>query len=275
MTKRGTVIKWSVAACLLAALLLLPDGLSARLKGLFQNLTSPVQSGGVRMTHRLRAGLDAVRGFSDLVEENRRLKGEVVSLQAEARLSKSIEEENMKLRTLFDFYDRRSDELIPAEVLSRSINGWWQSVRINKGTRDGVAPNHAVISPDGLVGRTANVSAHSADVLLLSDPACNVSARISRTGSFGLITGAGVTLNGYPVVHMRFIHKDIPVRVGDKVVTSGMGGVYPHDVLIGYVDVVQMDEAGLYQIAEILPQAVDSVTDVVFVRSASSDGGTQ
>lgn len=270
MVKRGTVIKWSVAACLLAVLLLLPDGFSARIKGFFQNLTSPVQSGGIRTKRSLEARVDAMRGFGGLIEENERLNGEVIRLQAKVRLSKSIEEENVKLREQFDFYNRQTDKLIPAEVLSRSINGWWQSVRITKGTRDGIAPNRAVISPDGLVGRTANVFAHSADVLLLSDPACKVSARIRRTGSFGLVTGTGVTLKGYPRVEMQFIHKDIPVQVGDEVVTSGMGGVYPRDVVIGYVDAVRMEEAGLYQIAEILPQAVDSLTDIVFVQSAEN-----
>jgi rod shape-determining protein MreC len=273
MLKRKTVWKWGAMVCLPVALLLLPGGFSARVKAFFQTVTAPIQSGILQTSRSLKAGTDTVRGFSGLVEENRRLKGQVVRLQAEARLSKSIEEENIRLQQLFKFYDRQIDTLIAAEVLSRSINGWWQSVRIAKGTRDGVRPNHAVISPDGLVGRTANVSALSADVLLLSDPACSVSARISRTGSFGLVSGGGVNLKGYPVVHMRFVHKDIPVQIGDTVVTSGLGGVYPPDLVIGYIESVRIEEAGLYQIAEILPQAVMSLTDVVFV--SADEGGEE
>ena len=72
-------------------------------------------------------------------------------------------------------------------------------------------------------------------------------------------------MKGYPVVRMEFIHKDTPVRVGDEVVTSGLGGVFPRDVLIGYIETIHTDEAGLYQIADILPQAVINLTDVVFV----------
>ena len=271
MINRGTVFKWGAAAILVAVLLMLPNGLSARIKGLFQNLTSPVQTGVQRTTTGLRGRVDTLRGFSDLVEENRRLEAENVRLQAEVRYSKSIQEENVKLREKFAFYERQSGELVAAEVISRSINGWWQSVRISKGTRGGIVENHAVISPDGLVGRTANVAARSADVLLLSDPACNVSAKISSTGSFGLVSGAGVNLKGLPVVEMRFIRKDLPVKVGDKVVTSGLGGVFPRDVLIGYVESIREEESGLYQIAEILPQAVINLTDIVFVTAAAKE----
>lgn len=268
MIEKKTVWKWCAVACLPMLLLLLPDGISARAKGLFRNVTTPIQSGVLRTTRSLKAGLDTVRGFGGLIEENRRLKGEVVRLQAAVRLSQSIEGENITLRQMLAFHERQAGTLVAAEVSARSINGWWQSVRISKGIRDGVFQNHAVISPDGLVGRTAGVNAYSSDVLLLSDPACEVSARISRTGSFGLVSGAGVNLKGYPVVRMRFIHKDIPVQVGDEVVTSGLGGVFPRDVLIGYVESVRMEDAGLYQVAEILPQAVINLTDVVFVTAA-------
>jgi rod shape-determining protein MreC len=272
MFERRTVLKWVAAVCVLALILLLPDGYTVRVKGFFRDWITPVQSGFLKAGRSLKAGADTVRGFGGMAEENRRLKGETVRLQAEARLSKSIEEENLKLRRLLAFHDRQANRLIAAEVAARSINGWWQSVRIAKGTRDGISANRAVVSPDGLVGRTADVSSHSADVLLLSDPACQVSARISRTGSFGLVSGAGVNLKGYPVVRMQFIHKDIPVQIGDEVVTSGLGGVFPRDVIIGYVESVRTEKAGLYQIAEILPPAVINLTDVVFVTAAEGGG---
>lgn len=273
MVEKRTVLKWCAAACVLALILLLPDGYTVRVKGFFWNLISPIQSGLLKAGHSLKAGVDTMRGFGGMVEENRRLKGEVVRLQAEARLSKSIQEENLKLRRMLAFHDRQAKALIAAEVAARSINGWWQSIRLAKGTREGVFSNRAVISPDGLVGRVSTVSAHSANVLLLSDPACEVSARISRTGSFGLVRGAGVNLKGYPVVEMRFIHKDIPIQIGDEVVTSGLGGVFPRDVIIGYIEAIRTEDAGLYQIAEILPQAVINLTDVVFVTAV--EGGEE
>ncbi len=270
MLERRTVLRWVAAAGALLLILLLPDGCTARLKGLFKNTITPVQTGFHKGSRSLKAGVDSVRGFGGLAEENRRLKGELVRLQAEERLTKNVEAENHKLRRLLTFHKKQVRTLIPAEIAARSINGWWQSVRINKGLKDNIPGNRAVISPDGLVGRTAEVSAHTAEVLLLSDPACKVSARVSRTGSFGLVTGQGVNRKGYPTAKMRFIHKDTPVRVGDDVVTSGLGGVFPRDVLIGRIEAISTEESGLYQVADILPQAIINLTDVVFVSADAS-----
>jgi rod shape-determining protein MreC len=70
---------------------------------------------------------------------------------------------------------------------------------------------------------------------------------------------------------MQFIHKDAPVRAGDTVVTSGLGGVFPKDILIGYIESVGMEEAGLYQYADIIPKAVTELMDVVFVTDAEEN----
>jgi len=71
---------------------------------------------------------------------------------------------------------------------------------------------------------------------------------------------------------MQFVHKDTPVRVGNEVVTSGLGGVFPRDILIGYVEAVRTEEGGLYQVADILPQAVINLTNVVFVTASEEEG---
>lgn len=267
MVERRTVLRWVAAAGALLLILLLPDGCTARFKGFFKNLVTPVQAGFLKGSQSLKAGVDSVRGFGGLAEENRRLKGKLVRLQAKERLTKNVEAENLKLRRLLTFHTKQVRALIPAEIAARSINGWWQSVRISKGLKHGIGSNRAVISPAGLVGRTAGVSSRTAEILLLSDPACKVSARVSRTGSFGLVTGQGVNRKGYPTAEMRFIHKDTPIRVGDEVVTSGLGGIFPRDVLIGRIEAISTEESGLYQVADILPHAVINLADVVFVSA--------
>jgi len=271
MFREKTVWRWVAVAVALLLLFSLPGGCTARIKGVFKDILTPVQGFFLKGASNLKAGVDSVRGFGGLAEENRLLRQEVINLQADLRVLKTLEEKYLHLSTQLQFHNEQTIRLIPAQVVTRSISGWWQSVGLGKGSRAGIYPNQAVISPDGLVGRTAEVSARSAEVLLVSDPACKVSARISQTGSFGLVTGHGVNLKGYPVARMRFIHKDAPVRVGHEVVTSGLGGVFPRDILIGYVEAVRTEEAGLYQVADILPQAVINLTDVVFV-TASEEG---
>ena len=265
MVVRKSFLKWAIAVAALLLLFNLPGGCTARIKGIFKDPISPVQAFFIKTAHSLKEGADTVRGFGGVMEKNSRLSEEVIYLQAKLVELENLEQENRHLQDQLDFYKRQKHTLIPCQVTARTISGWWQSMRLDKGRAQGVEAGRAVISPDGLVGRTSEVSAYTAEVLLISDPACKVSARVSRTGSFGLVTGLGVNAQGYPVARMQFIHKDAPVRAGDAVVTSGLGGVFPKDILIGYIETVGMEEAGLYQYADIIPKAVTELMDVVFV----------
>ncbi|MGE4488576.1 MAG: rod shape-determining protein MreC [Kiritimatiellales bacterium] len=273
MAGQKTFIKWIAAAAVLLLLFNLPGGCSARIKGIFRNTTAPVQGFLLQSAQSLKAGIDTVRGFGGLAEENHRLTEEMVHLQAKLRVLENLSAENLRLQQQLDFISRQPRHLTAARVVARSISGWWQSVRIDQGAGDGIVVDQAVISSDGLVGRTIEVSARTTDILLVSDPACKVSARVSRTGSFGVVSGYGTNLKGYPVARMRFIHKDIPVRPGDAVVTSGLGGIFPKDVLVGYIDAVHTEEAGLYQYADLVPKAVVELLDMVFVVDGNSESG--
>jgi rod shape-determining protein MreC len=260
MVTKRRVFKWAAAGILLLLLFNLPGGCTARVKGFFGDVLAPFQHAVIKTVQSLKEGIDTVRGFGGLLEENSRLSEELIYLQAKQVEQENLEQENRHLQEQLDFYNRQKRKLIPCQVTSRTVSGWWQSVRLDKGKAQGVQINRAVISPDGLVGRTSEVSSYSADVLLISDPACKVSARVSRTGSFGLVTG-------YPVARIEFIHKDAPVRVGDAVVTSGLGRVFPKNILIGYIENVSVEDAGLYQVADIIPKAVTELMDVVFVAA--------
>lgn len=274
MFEQKSRLHWAAAIAALVLFFFLPDGCTARIKGVLKDTLTPVQYLFLKAGQRLKAGADSVRGLGGLAEENRRLSEEMIHLQARLNVLENLEQENMRLQSQLGFCRQQLRTLIPAEITARTISGWWQSVRLNKGLRDGVSTNRAVISAAGLVGRTAEVSAHTADVLLVSDPACKVSARVSRTGSFGLVSGHGVSLKGYPVARMLFIHKDAPVHEGDAVVTSGLGGVFPKDILIGYIEEVHTEEAGLYQVADLIPNAVIELMDVVFVTmDETGEGG--
>jgi rod shape-determining protein MreC len=259
-----------VAALLLALAFVLPSSLSRKGKGAVRTVTAPAERGVSGIGQRLSEALSAIRGIGGAAEKNRELSLELVRIQAELNKLRDIEEENLQLRRAFEFHRQQPLAMIPCEVVSRNISGWWNTVRIAKGSADGIREKRAVISPDGLVGKTAEVSRHTADVLLVCDPACRVSARISRTETFGLVRGAGVNLRGHPVARMDFIDKDSEVRIGDEVVTSGLsgeGGVSPRGVHIGYVTQVHRDSSGLFQYAEVAPSATVSLLDYLFVVS--------
>ena len=132
----------------------------------------------------------------------------------------------------------------------------------------------AVITPEGLVGKTVAVSRQTARVLLMTDPTCKVAAKFPRNGVFGIVRGGGVSLAGRSMLEilcapdpcrMDFIAKDMDIRRGDEVVSSGLGGVFPAGLTVGYIRSSSMDRSGLYQHADIAPAADLGAVNRVFV----------
>ncbi len=246
---------WLLLGAALLAVLNLPESLSRKAKSSVREIVAPLQSLISSTMLTIRQTRDFVRGLGGTAIENQQLNAELIRLRGELRYLRELEQENVDLRHQLDFISRAERELIATEVVARDISGWWQTMRLSKGLNDGIVPGLAVVTADGLVGRTVDISAKTSDILLISDPACKVSAQLSRTGTFGIVSGRGVSWNGQVHCRMEFISKNIPVRPGDEVVTSGLGGIYPAGILIGYVDRVELDKKGLYQYADIVPTA--------------------
>lgn len=257
---------------MLVVLLLALPSLALKGKGAVRGTMAPAERGASGLWKRLSETMAAIRGIGGTLERNRELSYELVRVQAELDTLRDAEADNTRLRRAFNFHKASPYSIIPCDVVSRNISGWWNTVRLGKGSKDGIKPNCAVVSPDGLVGRTTEVTPFTSEVLLISDPACRVSAKLSRINVFGLVQGAGTTLKGLPKARMEFINKDVTIRMGDEVVTSGLssaGGRFPKGVHIGYVEKVYQDESGLYQYAEIIPRATVGLLDYVFVASDS------
>ena len=270
MRERSITI-WLVLGAALLVALNLPESLSQRGKAVIREFLAPLQE--VVSSIHLGGGewVYAVRNLGDMALEHRHMAEEVTRLRSEMRHLEALEEENQALRRQLVYQRRAERELIPAEVIGRDISGWWQTVRIGKGLAQGVAADMAVVTPDGLVGRTMNVSARTSDVLLISDPASKLSAYLPRAGAHGVLAGRGVSFGGLPQLQMTFINKDATVRAGDEVVTSGLGGVFPRGILIGHIEEVAKDEGGLYQVASVVPAAAIGRLQYGFVV-AETDG---
>jgi len=134
-----------------------------------------------------------------------------------------------------------------------------------------VAEDRAVITVKGLIGRTVAVTERTADVLLLSDPACRVSVRVAGPGVFGVAEGLGAR-PGEPLrVRIQYLAHDADVQPGHEVVTSGMGGLFPRGLLVGHVDRVELAEGGLYQTAWVEPAAALESLEFAFVAATEAD----
>src|SRR5207237_9728431 len=161
------------------------------------------------------------------------------------------------------YRERAVFKLVPAEVITRDSSTWWRTVTVNRGKQDGIESDMPVVTDEGLVGKTTTVSANIAIVLLVSDENCRVAANVEGTREQGIVTGERVVGTVTPLLDLNFLSKQANLQPGQKVYTSGVGGVFPPGLLVGAVKsfrVRELDGQGQ------LNQAVDlSTLENVFV----------
>lgn len=271
VVKDQHVTMWLVVGSVLLVLWNLPDGLTGRIKDAVREGVAPLQELFSSTTHRVSETTRSIKGLSELLEENKAYESELIQLRNRVSELQQFEVENFRLREQLNYLERSETSLITAEVIGRDVSGWWQSIRLNKGTGMGLQADRAVLTAKGVIGRTTEVSLRTADVLLLTDPNCHVSARIPRVNGFGIVTGQGVGWGGQTLLKMRFINRNVPVRPGDEVITSGLGGVFPPGLRLGRVQRVDNPASGLHQEVQIRPAADFGAIHYAFVHVDEGD----
>lgn len=150
----------------------------------------------------------------------------------------ALENQNQNLKKIVKYIEKSPDPLIPARVIGRSPDAWWQVLTIDVGSNKGIKTNHVVMSVGGLVGRITEVSANTSRVLLVSDYNSRVGATLSRTGYQGFIKGQGTSIG-----LMEFYAKVGDVKIGDVVTTSNISSIFPPDIPIGKVTTIDLNKS--------------------------------
>ncbi|HMP71714.1 MAG TPA: rod shape-determining protein MreC [Kiritimatiellia bacterium] len=251
-------------------LLNVPDPVGSSIRGGFREALSPLQVALANAWERVSEQVQGVQRMPTLAVEVARLQVDIEQLQTQLALYSRLERENEELAGALAFARRAPYEVIPVRIIARSRDGWWQTLTVDKGTDHGVREQQAVITPEGLIGKTVHVSRRSSLVLLISDPSLRVSVRIPQAGAFGILSGRGPSWDGEVVCRMEFINRRSGVRVGDEVVTSGLGGVFPPDLVVGTVRSLVTDPSGLFQTALVRVRADIADLRIAFVVSDSS-----
>jgi rod shape-determining protein MreC len=173
---------------------------------------------------------------------------------------RQLQTDNERLRNLLDL-KQRSPERVAAPVIGRDAAGWWHTLRLGRGSLQGLRPGQAVLAPGGLIGRITAVTPATATVTLLTDPASRVGVWVDRVSAHGLLAGAGAERP-----ELRFVEKDPHVRAGDVVVTSPASTLVPPNLPVGVVQRVNeaADPAPVAIVQLIAPvEAVDWVQVLV------------
>ncbi|NJC88379.1 MAG: rod shape-determining protein MreC [Desulfuromonas sp.] len=182
-------------------------------------------------------------GGLDLEAETRRLRAEMANVE-------ELKRENDRLKRLLDFVEQQPRRTLAARVIGEDATSWFRTIEIDRGFEDGVTEGLPVIDAAGLVGRVVKSAAHSARVLLITDASSAVAVLVQDERIRGVCRGQGGTLA------LDFALVQDAIQVGDGIITSGSGGVFPKGLVVGYVRSVRREEFGLFQTVEV-ESAVD------------------
>jgi rod shape-determining protein MreC len=202
----------------------------------------------------------------DLKEENRKLSENNRALRLRIMRLDELEAENKRLRHLQNYKVPREIKPVYAPVIARSLTPESRTLLIGKGTKDGVEKNMVAISPDGLVGHINMVATNSARVLLVTDPGSVIDAVVQRTRATGIVKGKNPTH-----CSLNFLNRTEDIEVGDLVVSSGLGGVFPSGMTVGQVVKVERETTDMFLYVDVFPAvSFDKLEDVIIIPGAVS-----
>ena len=235
--------------CLVLLTVQTRGGGTGRAADVLSILTTPVQ---VVLTKAHRASISLWVGYREWRtswSENVQLRVENERLRVESMQVAETREENDRLRRLLGLRQRLPMTTLTSEVIGREGGGWVRSLTINRGAGSGIATQTPVIVPDGLVGRVVRVRPGAAVVQLLNDPASTVGAMVQRTRTPGLVEG-----DPGGAVRFKYMARDgAGIVVGDVLVTSGQGNVFPKGLPVGRVVAIEDKGSALFHFAVLAP----------------------
>jgi rod shape-determining protein MreC len=203
----------------------------------------------------------SLRQFDVLDEENRNLRAENVRLQTEIRQVDYLRSENDRFREMLAFREQQSFRLLACRVIERDASNWWNSVLVDRGWNDdpNLAQDQPVVTPRGVVGKTGTVGRSTTRVMLISDENCKVSVLTEGAGARGILLGDTPLNGGAPVCRMTFVTREARFEVGERVLTTGLGGTFPPNLLVGTVSeappLTAEKNSGLYREGKVTPAA--------------------
>jgi rod shape-determining protein MreC len=222
-------------------------------------------SSGLSSISRVVGGYVALRHVKG---DNEELRRELAASQVAVQEERALADRTRSLERLLGLRDSSDLRTAAAEIIAAGASPDFKTLTIDKGTRDGLTRDMAVIAPGGIVGRVVIPSSRAAKVQLLIDRNAAAGALIERSRAQGVVIGRGDTR-----LTMEYVSEIADVAVGDLVVSSGIDGIYPKGYAIGQVESVEKGTGGSRQI--VVKPAVDfsSLEEVLVVLSPTPARG--
>lgn len=224
------------------------------IESLTSSIIMPIQNGFTMLKNKITGNKTFFADLDALKAENEELYQKNSELETRLRELEILKAENATLQEYMNLTDKYKEyKTIPANVIDRDVSNYSSTIVINVGSNDGIAENMTVIADKGLVGHVISVTDTTAKVQVIVDSSSSVSALIS-TSDESIICKGSVEDNS--VLKATYIDTSAELLVGDSVVTSGLGGIYPKGITIGTIKQV-VDKSNITDRYAIVETAVD------------------
>ncbi|MEY4244742.1 MAG: rod shape-determining protein MreC [Verrucomicrobiota bacterium] len=208
---------------------------------LYFSAMAPFLKAGSTMETKARSFSEETRHSKELEVEVSAVRSELGRLRIIESRYRELEQEVAKLQHALDFKKATQFDVVAAHVIRRNPTTWWQTVDIDAGEERGIGTQLSVLSNEGLVGKIDRIykDQNRSSVLLLTDEKCQVSARVEGSPEVGILSGQRGQFDGNPLLRLKFLSTDAAVRPGQRVFTTGRGGIFQPNILLGTIDSVE------------------------------------
>jgi len=268
---RKNQILLSSCFCLLLSLYILTAAARGQLKNdpigpMLLWIMRPLQIAAQSTMNWIQDIQDSYSMLTGYKSENEKLRKRIQQLEIERNQLLEAEATNQRLQQLLEFRSRLPSGSVTASVIADSASSWFKSCLLDKGSADGVRKGMAVVTPLGVVGQVVAVTGRTAKVLLLTDANSGVDVLVQRTRARGIVSGSldnGTTL--------KYVKRSEDIQEGDRLVTSGLDGIFPKGIMVGTVIKVRKQTLGLFQYIEIMPAVSLTRTEEVLIVRADAN----
>lgn len=219
---------------------------------LFQRLVvevvAPVQKGLTQSRLELDNLVNNYVRIVNTSKENEFLRQKIERLESDLFQMEEIRRENFRLKQMLNYSEDIGQEKILAQVIGWDSANQFKVLRLNRGSNDGIKLMSPVITHLGLVGYIYRIGANYADVLTILDPNNRVDALSERTRTHGIVEG----VFNYRCA-LKYVSRTEPIEVGDKLMTAGVGGIYPKGIKVGMITDIDRETSGMTLGVEITP----------------------
>lgn len=239
---------------LLSIILILLELNSSRLKPLrdvLSVLVYPIQYIVAAPSRLYHNSIDSLGSYQNLVLENKDLKQQHLINNAKLLKFAALEKENIRLRSLLDSSFKLGEQVLVAELMSVNLAPYEHVVVVNKGSQFGVHKGQAVLDDNGIIGQVTKSLPLSAEIILITDPNHAIPVQVNRNGLHTIAIGSG-QLNQ---LSLPFLPNNADIQLGDLLITSGLGGVFPQGYPVAVVESFQPQPDKPFAVIHAKPKA--------------------